>query len=166
MIQNLKNKTFIFESLPQTIDELQSYSLKDPFETAALAIAVLYHFEHDIEHAFTLLNDLKGPSPMSVFERDFIKERLKQKGYKIRSFFEGSTPENQYQPTLPYTIHFYETIYSQVDVNWMTLYVKSSGAGSLRGIKLRQKPSTGQWFLNKLQCLSDIRLPSEEDPWA
>ena len=166
MTQDVKGKTFIFETLPQTLDELKAYSLKTPFETAALAIAVLYHFENDMEHAFTLLNYLKGPSPMSIFERDFIKERLKQKGYKIKAFFEGSSPENNYQPTTPYTIHIYETPYSKVDAHWMTLYVKSSGADSLRGIKLRQKPSSGQWFLNELQCLSDIRLPLEEDTWA
>ena len=33
-------------------------------------------------------------------------------------------------------------------------------------IKLRKKPSTGQWFLNDIQCLADIRVPVEEDPWA
>ena len=33
-------------------------------------------------------------------------------------------------------------------------------------IKLRKKPSTGQWFLNDIQCLSDIRVPASEDPWA
>ena len=58
MIENLNHKTFIFDSIPQTIEELQKYTLKTPFETAALSIAVLYHFENDIERAFTLLNYL------------------------------------------------------------------------------------------------------------
>ena len=43
------------------------------------------------------------------------------------------------------------------------MWVKSGGADSPRQIKLRQKPSTGQWFLNDIQCLSDIRIPTEED---
>ena len=25
--------------------------------------------------------------------------------------------------------------------------------------------STGQWFLNDIQCLSDIRTPAAYDPW-
>ena len=28
------------------------------------------------------------------------------------------------------------------------------------------RTATGQWFLNEVQCLSDIRLPKEQDPWA
>ena len=50
--------------------------------------------------------------------------------------------------------------------NRAMLYVKSSGADNPRGIKLRKKPSTGQWFLNDIQCLSEIKEPAEEDPWA
>ena len=48
---------------------------------------------------------------------------------------------------------------------WAVLYVKSGGGDNERGIKLRQKPSTGQWFLNDIQCLSDVRLPAAEDKW-
>lgn len=40
------------------------------------------------------------------------------------------------------------------------------GATVERGIKLRKKPSTGQWFLNEIMCLSDIRVPASADPWA
>ena len=50
--------------------------------------------------------------------------------------------------------------------NRAMLYVKSSGADNPCGIKLRRKPSTGQWFLNDIRCLSDIKEPAEEDPWA
>ena len=50
--------------------------------------------------------------------------------------------------------------------NWATLWVKSSGADNERQIKLRRKPSTGEWFLNEIQCLSDVRPPASEDPWA
>jgi len=46
------------------------------------------------------------------------------------------------------------------------MYVTSGGADSPRPIKLRKKPSTGQWFLNEIQCLSDIRTPVAADPWA
>lgn len=40
------------------------------------------------------------------------------------------------------------------------------GPENPRPIKFRKKPSTGQWFLNDIQCLADIRVPVSEDPWA
>ena len=93
-------------------------------------------------------------------------ERLRGKEYKARSFLAGATPENSYQPTTPYTITVNENPYSFDEENWATLYVTSGGADTPRPIKLRKKPSTGQWFLNDIQCLSDIRVPVAEDPWA
>ena len=86
--------------------------------------------------------------------------------YKTRSFFAGATPQNDYTPTKPYTITVNETPYSFDVENWATLYVTSGGADNPRPIKLRKKPSTGQWFLNEIQCLADIRLPNAEDKWA
>ena len=132
----------------------------------SLAVAVLCHMEADPEETFRMLDYLKGPAPTSPFEKQFIKERLQGKFYKSFSFFRGATPENGYTPQKPYTIDVSVNPYSFPDANWATVYVKSGGADSPRGIKLRCKPSTGQWFLNELQCLSDIRLPVEEDPWA
>ena len=67
---------------------------------------------------------------------------------------------------MPYTIEISDNPHSYPEENWATLYVQSAGADSPRGIKLRKKPSTGQWFLNEIQCLSDIRVPAAEDPWA
>jgi len=55
------------------------------------------------------------------------------------------------------------------------LYTKNPNDGVaamniLRGprpIKLRQKPSTGEWFLWEYSSpLSGIRIPAAEDPWA
>ena len=90
----------------------------------------------------------------------------KGKYYKTFSYFEGATPENGYVPTVPYTIKVTETPYSYPQDNYATMYVTSSGADSPRAIRLRKKPSTGQWFLIEIQCLSDIRVPVEADPWA
>ena len=73
---------------------------------------------------------------------------------------------NGYTPAMPYTIKVRDNPYSYPEENWATMHIKSSGADSDRQIKLRRKPSTGQWFLNEIQCLSDIRVPAEADPWA
>ena len=115
---------------------------------------------------YEMLDFLKGPENVSPYEKQFIKERLTDKAYKVFSYFAGATPGNGYTPTQPYTITVIENPYSFDNENWAMLYVKSSGADNPRGIKLRRKPSTGQWFLNDIQCLSDVREPADKDPWA
>ena len=159
----------IFVKLPETIEELKAIPeaiLNSPFKTVARTLAALSRYEENPETTIEMLNFLKGPENVSEYEKQFLRERLRGKQYKVRSFFEGATPENGYQPTQPYGITVSDNPYSYPDENWATLYVKSSGADTARGIKLRRKPSTGQWFLNEIQCLADIRVPVEEDPWA
>ena len=164
-----RKETFTFEAVPQSIAELSAIpeaSLDSAFKTSALTVLVLCRYGEDAQGTFEMLDNLKGPADLSTYEKQFIRERLERKTYKPFSYFEGATPENGYKPSAPLTITVYETPYSFDEENWATLYVKSSGADNMRQIKLRKKPSTGQWFLNDIQCLSDIRVPVEEDPWA
>ena len=159
---------FIFTEFPTNLAELKQIPeavLNSPFKTAALTLAVLCNYGNEPDNTFEMLDFLKGPESVSEYEKQFIHERLKGKEYKTFSYFKGATPENGYTPIKPYTISINENAYSFTDENWATLYVKSSGADYPRGIKLRKKPSTGQWFLNDIQCLSDIRVPSANDPW-
>lgn len=164
-----RDEIFTFSKLPTSVSELQALpeaNLDSAFKTAALTIACLCHFESSPEETFAMLDVLKGPEPLSIVQKQFIAERLQGKTYKPFSFFQGATPENHYKPTVPYKIKISENPYSFDEENWAILHVESSGADSLRQIKLRKKPSTGQWFLNDILCLSDIRIPTEEDPWA
>ena len=163
------DETFTFAAVPANVAQLQALpeaSLVSAFKTTALTLLALCRYEQDPAACIEMLNFLKGPEDVSTYEKQFIQERLKGMEYKARSFFAGDTPQNGYQPTAPYTITVSENPYSFDNENWATLYVTSGGADNPRGIKLRKKPSTGQWFLNEIQCLSDIRIPAEEDPWA
>ncbi len=172
MIQNSvksKTETFTFASLPTNVSELQALpecSLDTPFKTVALAIAALCNFANNENETFAMLDFLKGPENTSTYEKQFIKERLANKTYKTFAFFEGANTQNGYKPSVPYTIKVSDSPYSYSEENWATLYVKSAGADSPGLVKLRRKPSTGQWFINDIQCLSDIRIPASEDPWA
>lgn len=164
-----RTESFVFTALPKNLAELRELpeaSLDSAFKTAALTVAALCRFNESPEDTFEMLDFLKGPEQVSTYEKQFIRERLNGKAYKMLAFFEGATPENNYKPNEPFKITVIENPYSFDNENWAMLYVKSGGDDSPSGIKLRKKPSTNQWFLNDIQCLSDIRVPVSEDPWA
>ena len=163
ILGNASIKTYTFNAIPQNVQELQALpeaNMKDPY-----GVAALLRYETDPEACFEMLNWLKGPESLSSYERQFIRERLEGKTYKPRSFFQGATVANNYAPSKPYKIQPVYNPYTFQNANWATVYVRSFGADNPRTIKLRQKPSTGEWFLNEIQCLSDIREPASENPW-
>ena len=162
-------KSFKFDKLPTNVDELKALpeaSLDTAFKTTALTILALTRYEQDPEAVYAMLDFLKGPEDTNKREEQFLSERLKDKAYKVMSFFDGATVENDYTPKIPYKITVYENPYSFSEENWATLYVKSGGADSPRPVKLRKKPSTGQWFMTEIHCLDDIKTPKSADPWA
>lgn len=164
-----KSEKFTFAALPTSVESLMALpeaSLDSPFKTAALTLAALMHFENNPDVCYAMLDALRGPDPMTPYAKSFIKDRLRGKMYVVKSFFEGATVENSYAPAEPYTVTISENPYSYPEENWATLFVQSAGADSPRSMKFRRKPSTNQWFLNDIQCLSDIRIPAESDPWA
>lgn len=164
-----KKETFVFEKLPQTLEELKALKeaeLKTPYQAAALAVVALCTFANDSAITFEMLDFLNGPDEVSAYTKQFIKERLANKTYLPLSFFEGAKPENNYTPAVPYKITVFSNSYSFTEENWGTIFVTSGGADSPRSIKVRKKPSTGQWSVNDIQIMSDIRVPQSADPWA
>lgn len=164
-----KSESFTFTHVPQNVEELKALPearLDTAFKTAALTLLALCRYKESVDDALEMLDFLKGPEAVSPYEKQFYKERLYEKEYIPFSYFNGATPANGYTPTEPMTIAVYENPYSFDNAHWATLWVKSGGADNMRSIKFRQKPSTGEWFLNDVQCLSEIRLPADKDPWA
>ncbi|MBR6642080.1 MAG: hypothetical protein IKL28_00285 [Lachnospiraceae bacterium] len=164
-----RTESFTFASLPVSLEELKALpeaSLDSAFKTTALCIAVLCNMERDADATWEMFDYLKGPETVNEREKSFLKDRLAGKQYKTLSFFAGATPDNAYTPVTPYTITVSENPYSFDEENWATLYVTSGGADAPRPIKLRRKPSTNQWFVNDIQCLADIRIPTDQDAWA
>ena len=162
------SKTFTFNSLPKNVQELQRLpeaKLDSPYATTALTLLALTRYEESPEDCIEMLNFLKGPEDVSTYEKQFIRDRLNGKLYKVFSFFKGTSPGNNYTPSKPYTITVSSNSYSFNEDGWATLYVQSSGADNPRPVKLRKKPSTGEWFLNDIQYLADIRLPAADDKW-
>jgi len=163
-----KSESFIFEVLPKNVAELvalKEATLETPFQAAVLTVLSFCHYCENEEEGIEMLNFLKGPTPLSVADTNFIHERLKDKKYLPYSYFKGATVENNYTPTEPFTITISEDRYSYAEDGYAKLLIQSSGADQARPIQLRQKGKE-QWFLWEQFLLSSIRIPKEEDPWA
>ena len=160
-----------FSALPENLEELKllpEAGLLQPYHTAALTVAALCAYVKNPAAAILMLDYLKGPQPMSTYDKQFLADRLRGKDYLPNSFFSGAVPESGYLPVRPLTLIIMETVHSaaQLSEGYMQLYIQSGGADSPRPVKLRQKPSTGQWFLWEQMLLSDIRQPVSCDSWA
>ena len=161
--------TVSLPQLPVNLVQLQAMpegALQKPEHTAALTVAALCIYPISWDDALEMLNYLQGPRGITPYDRQFLADRFRDKDYVPRSYFAGATPQNNYEPSEPYTITVFENPYSRGQDGYLTLHVRSGGADSPRQIKLRNKPSTGQWFLWEQFLLSDIRKPVNADPWA
>ncbi|MBR6336793.1 MAG: hypothetical protein IKR76_03580 [Ruminococcus sp.] len=159
--------TVTFQSLPKSLDELKALpeaSLAEPQFAAALFVAAVAHFPENKEAAFEMIDFLRGPRPLSAYDKSFIKDRFMDADYVPRSYFAGSSPENKYTPDEPYTITFETNPYSYENEGYVKLWCRSSGADSPRDVVLRQQGSTGKYFLWEQHLLVGIR-PCD-DPWA
>ncbi len=159
--------TITFEKLPANVEELKALpeaSLDTPFKAAALTVAALCRYPENKDDCTAMLDFLKGPQPLSPYEKQFLRDRFMDKDYVPRSYFNGAAPANNYEPAKPYTIEIFDNPYSYQDENYATLHIRSGGADSPRQVKLRRKGE--QWFLWEQFLLSDIRKPASDDPWA
>lgn len=170
---NMGNKhyTVTLKSIPANLAEMQMMEEADltkPENTAALTVAVLCMYPVDKEAALEMLHFLQGPKGLSGYDQQFLAERFRDKDYIPRSYFNGATPQNNYEPSEPFTLQFFENPYSRdsYDQGYLTLHINSGGADFARQVKLRKKESTGQWFLWEQFLLVEIRKPVSEDPWA
>lgn len=162
-------KTFVFNDIPKTLDDLkncQGGDLRDPFATAALLVVALCVYPNDNENAIEMIDYLNGPNPVNDYGRRYLKDRFVDADYVPRSFFEGAVPENNYKPSLPYTINVTKSAYQEDQNGYLTLWFKSGGSDTSRSVTLRNKPSTGEWFVNSYQLLGQIKAPKFLDPWA
>ena len=99
---------------------------------------------------------------MSEYEKQFIRDRFMDgKDYIPRSYFDGATPENDYQPSNPLTLTICDNPYSYQNQGYAKLFLKSGGADSPREIVLRQAKDS-KWYLWDQFLLAGIRAPERE----
>ena len=157
-----------FYDLPETLEafKVMAEAKQDtPFGTAALTVLAFCVYPKNKELSLEMLDFLRGPRPLSVMDKQFIADRFRDKDYVPRSYFEGATPQNDYQPAEPYTIAVSENPYSYQNEGYATLYITSGGADSPRSVQLRLAKD-GKWYLWEQYLLADIRKPESENPWA
>lgn len=165
----VSSKTVTLNSLPKNLNELKTLkeaALTCPFEVAVLTVAALCRYCDSPQDSIDMLNYLRGPRPLTPYDVQFLRDRLRGKPYKPISFLGGTSPENGYTPSVPYSVTVLEDPYARQEENYIKLFIRTSGADAPRLIKMRTKPSTGQWFLWEQYLLPDIRIPVEQDPWA
>ena len=169
-VSNLGNKKekIVFSSLPSSYEEFTSLpqaALSTPFDTAAMTVLAFCYYPQNKDLALQMVNYLRGPRPLSGGDMSFIADRFRDSDYVPRSYFEGSTPANDYTPAEPYTIVVSENPYSYQNEGYATLYITSGGADSPRSVQMR-KAKDGKWYLWEQFILVGIRQPESSNPWA
>ena len=160
----------IIQKIPENLQEFEVLAAKgqQPECICALFLCAMALFERDKEAGTAAMNLLRGPKPMTPYDCQFLRDRLRGKSYLPLAYFEGATPGNNYQPRVPYMLNVLADPRPQdVEPGYLRVFLTTSGADSPRPLKLRQKVSTGEWFLWEYSSiLSGIRIPVAEDSWA
>lgn len=162
-------QTFTFNSLPESLAELQATPeavLDSPYKTAALSLCALCAYAADKNIGIEMLNFLRGPRPLSPYDISFLDDRFRDGNtYVPFSYFKGATPDNNYTPTVPFTVTIESNPYSDANEGYKKLFIRSGGADNPREIVLRMR-GDGKWFLWDQFLLVGIRTPKAQDPWA
>lgn len=124
----------VFPKLPDTLEAFKALpqaQLSTPSDTAALTVLAQCFYPENAELSLQMLGFLKGPQPLSAYEKQFIRDRFMGKDYVPRSYFTGAVPANDYTPAEPYTIKVSENPYSYSEQGYAKLYLQSGGAAGL-----------------------------------
>ena len=161
---------FSFNSLPSNLNELKALSeaqMDTPFKTAALAIIALCIYSENKEEGIKCLNFLRGPKgEMVEREKQFLNDRISSKNGKLiaKSYFKGATPDNEYEPSKPYTLEIFTNSHSYEQPTYCTLHIMSGGADSERQIQLRV--ASGKWYLWEQFVMVSIKDTKSQNPWG
>ena len=149
------------KALPATLAEFEGKPRQMPEQICALFLCALQLYLSDKEAGIAAMNLLRGPRPMTPYDIQFLRDRLRDKSYLPLAYFEGAVPENNYTPAEPFVLEILPDPRPQdMEPGYLRLFLKTAGADSPRPMKLRQDPATGEWYLWEYSSiLSGIRLP-------
>ena len=172
-VEGMKKIIYTFNALPRNIEELKTLEVNDreyfksPHFVTALFICCLNRLPDNSSDAWNMINYLRTHTAtvgenniMKMYKGDTqnIVENLLDKdtnGFPwcngLRSYFAGSSPDNQYKPTTPYQVTIVEKsdVYTTAkDGNlYAKLYVESSGDDNLVGPLRLRKVDGHDWLV-------------------
>lgn len=179
--------TYSFNALPRNIEELKTLEVNNreyfssPHFVTALFICCLNRITDNSADAWNMINYLRTHTA-TVGENNILKvsnvdmqnmvQNLLDKdsnGYPVsnglRSYFAGSSPDNQYTPTTPYKVTIVEQsdMYTTEDgILCAKLYVQSSGSDNLIGpLKLRKIEDHG-WLVYSGEQVFTKKMKTQE----
>ena len=137
--------------IPATLQEFQTcpqMDLSKPENTCAMFLCALQLYIKDRDAGVEAMDMLRGPRPMTPYDSQFLRDRLRDKPY------------------LPHVLNVLPDPRPQdIEAGYIRVFLKTAGADSPRPVKLRQKGSL--WYLWEYSSiLSGIRPPAERDPWG
>ena len=161
-----------FDKLNITKEELMNYDRTNPFMVVGLYARVLCSFDKlNNNTIYELLQILLGEyQPLSGIAKQNILDRMMQNDkylYIGKSYFMGAIPDNDYTPTVPYTIAIEEDNNYHQD-GFKRLFLQSGGADNKRPIMLRLAKDGNYyiWSDSYMGLMTDIRPPESMNPWA
>ena len=187
---NPEGYTYTFNALPRNIEELKTLEVynreyfEDPYFVTALVVCCLNRIADNSADTWEMINYLRthtatvGQNGIDVVSNQEMQQIVSSnlvgkdsngfpKVNGLRSFFEGSAPDNLYTPTLPYRVSVVSTPYSfttEQGVEYANLYLVSTGADSYQGpVQLRKTNNHGWLLWGEIKALTMGKKNQTED---
>ena len=160
-----------YDKIYNSLEEIKDIDRSDPFVVAGLVVHSICTYSTNKEESLRMIAYLMDENiqPMSNLLIQEIEECMRDKeDYIGKSYFIGSNPSNNYEPSIPLEIEIKDNPYSYENEGYARLLLHSSGADSDRFITLRKtKDNRYLLFSDTIRgLLAGIRVPESENPWA
>ena len=81
-------------TLPATLAEFQALPRSTPEEVCAGFLCALNLYTKSPNDGVAAMDLLRGPRPMTPYDSQFLRDRLRGKEYLPLAYFDGATPQN------------------------------------------------------------------------
>ena len=118
-------------TLPATLAEFQALPRSTPEEVCAGFLCALNLYTKSPNDGVAAMDLLRGPRPMTPYDSQFLRDRLRGKEYLPLAYFDGATPQNGYRPTAPYTLTVLPDQRPQdVEEGYLRVFLQTAGASA------------------------------------
>lgn len=93
----------VIQKIPENLQEFEILAAKgrQPEHICELFLCALALFDRDKDAGVAAMNLLRGPKPMTPYDCQFLRDRLRGKAYLPLAYFEGATPGNGSSGNIP-----------------------------------------------------------------